>query len=129
MTRSRIEQHLDEFQADLNPNYEAGENHGPPSHATRTAEEIKGLHEILHPLRDDELRRIPVLAAGSRLEQGATYLDLRFPQRGEFKAMGFMEAGLDDWYVPKSEVDHELWHRLLEMFQADRPHPDAQRRS
>jgi hypothetical protein len=129
MTRNRVEQHLDEFQADLNPNYEAGENHGPPSHATRTAEEIKDLHEILHPLRDDELRRIPVLAAGSRLEQGATYLDLRFPQRGEFRAMGFMEAGLDDWYVPKSEVDHELWHRLLEMFEAERPHPEAQRRS
>jgi hypothetical protein len=129
MTTNRVEQHPDEVRADLNPNYEAGENHGPPSYATRTAEEIKGLHEILRPLRDDELRRIPVLAAGSRLEQGATYLDLRFPQRGEFKAMGFMEAGPDDWYVPKSEVDHELWHRLPEMFQAGRPHPKAQKMS
>jgi hypothetical protein len=122
MTRNRVEQHPDEYQADLNPDYEAGENHGPPVYATRTAYEIKGLHEILRPLRDDELKQIPVLAAGSRLEQGATYLDLRFPQRGEFKAMGFMEAGPDDWYVPKSEVDHELWHRILEMFGADRHH-------
>jgi hypothetical protein len=43
--------------------------------------------------------------------------------------MGFMEAGPDDWYVPKSEVDHELWHRLPEMFQAGRPHPKAQKMS
>jgi hypothetical protein len=120
MTRNRGEQHPDEYQADLNPDYKAGENYGPPRYETRTAYEIKDLHELLHPLRDDELKRIPVLAAGSRLEQGATYLDLRFPQRGEFKAMGYMEAGPDDWYVPKSDVDDELWDRLLAMFQAGR---------
>jgi hypothetical protein len=125
MTAHRAQQQPDEFRADLNPDYEAGENHGPPSYATRSAEEIKALHEILSPLRGDELRRIPVLAAGSRLEQGTTYLDLRFPQRGEFTAMGFMEAGPDDWLVPKSDMDHELWHRLLEMFHAGRPRAEA----
>ena len=55
----------------------------------------------------------PVLPAGSRLEQNATYIDLRDPDRQEFTAMSGMEAGPDTWYVPKSEVPYELWNRLL----------------
>jgi len=26
--------------------------------------------------------------------------------------MGSMEAGSDNWYVPKTEVDYQLWNRL-----------------
>ena len=50
---------------------------------------------------------------GSRLEQGATYVDLQDPQLREIKAMGNMEAGPNNWYVPKSEVDYQLWNRLI----------------
>src|SRR5205823_3411090 len=92
MPRNRIEQHPDEYQVDLNPEYEAGENHGPPRYETRPAYDIKELHELYPEFRDDELKRIPVLVAGSRLEQGATYVDLRFPQAGAFTAMGRMQA-------------------------------------
>jgi len=53
-----------------------------------------------------------VLPQGSRLEQGAKYIDLKDPERKEFTAMGSMEAGSDNWYVPKTEVDYQLWNRL-----------------
>jgi hypothetical protein len=113
MTRNRIEQHPEEYREDLNPEYEAGENYGPPRYEVRTAYDLKEVHVRLGHIPDDELKQIPVLVEGSRLEQGAVYLDLRHPERGEFKAMGNMAAGRDNWYVPKSEVDHELWNQLI----------------
>ena len=61
----------------------------------------------------DALKQIPVLWAGARLEQGATYIDLRDPRRREFTATGDMSAGDDNWYVPKDAVDYELWNRLI----------------
>jgi hypothetical protein len=54
-----------------------------------------------------------VTAPGTRLEQGATYVDLRDPGRGEFTATGGMAAGPDDWYVAKDTVDYQLWNRLI----------------
>jgi hypothetical protein len=112
MSRNRILQHPDEYREDLNPDYEAGENRGPIRYETRTAHEIKDLHERLRDLRDDELKAIPILVEGSRLAQGATYFDLRYPERGEFKALGSMTAGPDNWYVPKTEVDYRLWNLI-----------------
>ena len=112
MSRNRIEQHPDEYRNDLNPNYRAGQNDGPHPQATRTAYDIKKLHDRNSDLRDDELKRIPVLDEGTRLEQGATYLDLRHPERGTFQAVGGMVTGPDNWYVPKAEVDYELWNLI-----------------
>ena len=57
--------------------------------------------------------QIPVLPQGSRLEQGATYIDLNNLERGEFTATGDMEAGPDNWYVPKTEVPYEIWNGLV----------------
>jgi hypothetical protein len=113
MTRNRVKQHPDEYQEDLNPEYEAGENHGLPGYETRTAHDIKELHAQLRDLPDDELKRIPVLPEGSRLQQGAVYIDLRNRDAGEFKATSDMAAGPGNWYVPKSQVDHELWNLLI----------------
>lgn len=62
---------------------------------------------------DDELKQIPVLPQGSRLEQGATYIDLKDSERKEFTAMGGMEASADNWYVPKTEVSYPLSNRLI----------------
>jgi hypothetical protein len=107
-----VEQHPEEYLEDLNPHYEEGENHGSPRYATRLAVEIKEIQQHLPGLSNDQLRQIPILIEGSRLEQGAIYLDLRDLDRGEFKAMGSMAAGEENWYVPKSEVDHELWNFL-----------------
>ncbi|BCL39527.1 hypothetical protein [Nostoc sp. MS1] len=54
---------------------------------------------------DEELKRITILPVGSRLEQGAKYLDLNDPEHHELTAMGGMEAGTDNLYVPKTEVE------------------------
>ena len=115
MSRNRIEQHPDEYREDLNPEYLAGENYGEPRYATRLAIELKELHELFPDLTNDELRQIPIIEPGGRLEQGATYFDLRSPQGGEFKAMGNMRATDRNWLVPKSEVDYELWNRLMDV--------------
>ena len=40
-------------------------------------------------------------------------LDLADPNRAEFKALGNMEAGPDNCYVPKTEVHYQLWNRLI----------------
>lgn len=106
----------DEWQQDLNPNPTAGQNHGVQGAGTNdslTADQIKDLHRSLTGYTDTELKQIVVLPAGSRLEQGATYIDLQDPERQEFTAMGGMAAGPDHYYVPKSEVGYQLWNRLL----------------
>jgi hypothetical protein len=113
MSRNRIEQHPEEFRADLNPEYRAGQNDGTGAHRVRTAHDIKELHQRYNDLRNDELKQIPVLEEGERLEQGATYFDLRYPERGEFTAMGGMVTGPDNWYVPKNQTDYQLWNLII----------------
>lgn len=106
----------DEWQQDLNPNPRAGQNVGIedalPEKEAPNAYDIKALHRYLDGYTDDELKRIKVLPQGIRLKQGATYIDLMDPKRKEFTAMGMMEAGSDNCYVPKTEVDYPLWNRL-----------------
>jgi hypothetical protein len=100
----------DVYDRDLHPNNHAGEIAG--NQPTLTAYDIKDLHNTLRDFPDNELRQIPVLPPGTRLEEGATYLDLRNPQQGEFTGMNNMTAGSGNWYVPKSQTDFELWNRL-----------------
>jgi hypothetical protein len=111
------EQHPEPWRQDLNPDAMAGQNVGlagpHPEDDARTAYDIKAAHDYLAGFTDDELKLIPVLPEGSRLEQGATYIDLRDPGRRELTAMGYMEAGPENWYVPKTEVDYHLWNRLI----------------
>lgn len=112
MSRNRIEQHPDEYRADLNPEYRAGNN--DPSYNPRTipAYEIKDLVQKNNDLRKDELERIPIIVAGERLEQGAVYFDLKHPERGEIKAVGGMVADESNWFVPKNLTDYELWNLI-----------------
>jgi hypothetical protein len=111
------EQHPEEYRPDLNPDAMAGQNIGVagphPELDARTAYELKELHRRLVGFSDDELKQIPILPRGSRLEQGATYVDLRESDRREFTATGDMEAGPGNWYVPKNQVDYQLWNRLI----------------
>ncbi|WP_243714054.1 hypothetical protein [Nostoc sp. 106C] len=87
----------DEWQQDLNPQPMAGRNHGlegpHPEKAELNAYEVKELHQQLSDYTDDELKQITVLPSGSRLEQGAKYIDLNDPERRELTAIGGMEAG------------------------------------
>lgn len=115
-TGRQTDQQPDEFQQDLNPDPMAGQNHGlegsHPEKDAPNASEIKELHSLLEGYTNSDLKQIPVLPQGSRLEQGAKYIDLNDPERKEFTAMGNMEAGPDNYYVPKTEVDYQLWNRL-----------------
>lgn len=108
-------QHPDEWREDLNPDANAGQNYGQAgrSDEMRTAQSIRPLREAFDDFTEDELKSIPVLPAGTRMRQGATYIDLATPDRREFTASGFEEAGADNWIVPKSEVDYQLWNRLI----------------
>jgi hypothetical protein len=110
-------QHPEEWRDDLNPHAMAGQNLGAKgprvAQQVPTAYELKAVHRQFSHFSDDELKRIRVLPTGKRLEQGATYLDLKDPVRGEFIARGDMESGPDDWYVAKSDIDYQLWNRLL----------------
>lgn len=111
------EQHPEEWRRDLNPDANAGLNYGqsgPHSELDApTAYDIPELHRSLSGFTDDELKRVPVLPVGARLEQGATYIDLQKPDRAEFKALGNMEAAQGNWFVPKSAVDYVVWNKLI----------------
>ncbi len=115
-TPGRPEEQSEDWQKDLNPHPMAGRNVGlegeHPEKDAPNASEIKEIQRQLPELTNDELKQIPVLPAGSRLEQGAKYINLKDAKPKEFVAMGVMEAGPDNWYVPKTEVGYQLWNRL-----------------
>jgi hypothetical protein len=102
---------------ELRPDLYAGENDGVqnphPELTSPTAYDVKEVHDRLRDIRDDELKEIPIMPEGSRLEQGAVYLDLSRPDAGEFKATGGMEVASCHSYVPKASVPYPLWNRLI----------------
>jgi hypothetical protein len=53
-----------------------------------TTYEVKAAHRQLSDFSDEELKRIRILPAGTRLEQGATYVDLKDLTKGAFTARG-----------------------------------------
>src|SRR5687768_13164323 len=99
----------------------AGEH--PEKGDVKTAFDLKGVHSAFEHFTDDELKQIPVLPAGARLEEGATYLDLADPVPTEFTAHGVIEAGKGHRYVAKTEVDYELWNRLRGIDDPERTRP------
>lgn len=109
--------HPDEWQADLNPDHMAGQNIGPPtdtgSEPDRTAFHLRKAGLDLGPLDDEELKRVPIVPAGTRLQQGATYVDLKRNPPLEFRARADMAARPGDAYVPKDRVPYEIWNRLI----------------
>ncbi len=107
--------HWDADEHDLEPNNLAGEDHGINQAllpGVRSAYDVKDLFSVLADLTDDELKTILILPEGTRLEQGARYIDLRRLEQGEFVAEARMVAGLDNYYVPKKDTDYVLWNRL-----------------
>src|SRR5688572_6679038 len=68
--------HPADWEHDLNPDRMAGQNIGEREQL-RSAADIKDITRRLRDFTDDELRQIPILTPGQRLQQGAIYLDLR----------------------------------------------------
>ena len=111
------QKHPDEWQQDLNPNHMAGQNIGPPTDVgtapERTAFHLRKAGLDLGRIDDEELKQVPVVGAGTRLEQGATYADLKQQPAQEFTARADMRALPGDAYAPKDRVPYEIWNRLI----------------
>jgi hypothetical protein len=103
----------DSFDRDLHGDNRAGQ-HGGTAAGIRayTAYDVKELHAAMPDFTNEDLKRIPVLAHGERLEQGGAYLDLNDRATGEFTAQGNFEAQDPNRYVPKSAVGFDLWNKL-----------------
>lgn len=108
------DKHPSEYQKDLGPDASKGINRGeigePP---TMTARDSKQAQAILDNFSDDELRKVPILHQGSRLEAGAKYLKLARGARVEIQALGDEEVREDELIVPKKEIAFDLWNRLV----------------
>ena len=113
------EQHPERWRADLNPDATAGQNLGTATRETlpgaRTAYDVKQVHRRLSNLVDDDLKQILIVSEGTRLEQGATYVDLNDLDNGELVARGDMVAGPGTLYVAKDSVDYVMWNVLTEV--------------
>jgi hypothetical protein len=87
---------------------------GPHTEKTaRTMRDVKDLHARYRDWSDSDLQQVPIVPAGSRLEQGATYIDLDEAEPREFTATGDMQAAARQHIVAKSSVPYEVWNRLL----------------
>lgn len=114
------------YQQDLNPQYLAGRNQGnlgPDTTQGTPASDFKALQQELNGLSRSELSSLPVVPAGTRLEQGKTYIDLERLDAGEFTAMASDQAGPDNRYVAKDAVDYDTWN-LLRGRRELTPNPD-----
>jgi hypothetical protein len=110
--------HPKELERELSPGVDAVRTRGTARATepkTRPASELKDLVRVLHGFTSDELRQIRVVASGSRLTPGATYLDVRAPSRGAFVAPDESYAGKDAWFVAKTDVAPPVWNRLLHL--------------
>jgi hypothetical protein len=130
--RRQLEQAItDGFDQDLHPDHLAGQNLGPRTdeghRAGRTAYDVRAIHRTLRDWPDDELKEIPLLPEGERLQQGGVYLNLRDPQRGEIRATGDMQASADDAFVAKDRVPYPTWNRLRGIDDPQRTGADSHR--
>ena len=105
-----------DFDNDLHPHSRAGQNDSPDRNEGRSAFDLKELqtplHALLQKLPNQELKQIPVLDTGTRLQEGAVYLDLRNLDGGPFQGMNNREVGADDAFTAKSHLDHEQFAYL-----------------
>jgi hypothetical protein len=110
------QKHPDEWARDLNPERMEGQNIGGASEqdeiGVRSARDVKPVHRALAGFSDDELKEIPVLEPGTRLREGASYVDLQH-DRSPFTARADMAVGADQAIVPKDRVPYALWNRLI----------------
>jgi hypothetical protein len=109
--------HPELYERDLNPNAMAGQNIGvgeyEPAKNARTAFDLKDAHRRLAILTDDNLKQIRVLPEGTRLEQGATYIDLMNLDQSEFTATADQKASGNNRFIAKKDVPYHLWNILI----------------
>jgi hypothetical protein len=94
----------DEFSADL--------GHGTPPEP-RTTSHHEPVAASGGELTKDERARLTVLAEGTRLEGGSTYVDVDDLAAGPFTAEDGQTAEPGHRLVSKRDTDYELWNRLV----------------
>jgi hypothetical protein len=94
----------------------------PTGEPVRTipAADFKELVTLLDGFTMDELAQIPVVAPGSRLEQGSVYVDLMDDDRAEVVAPGGRTAESGRYFVPKRETPPPYWNRIIGALPAER---------
>lgn len=108
-----------DLESSLNPAHAAGQNAGASASSDRevplrTAYDEKRVHRALADrFSDEELKQIPIVPPGSRLQQGATYLDLAADRPAELRPNGGVEARDGQLYVAKDRVPYWIWNRLI----------------
>lgn len=114
--RTRVTERQGEFAHDLEVSQRPAESLGlgsaTPPGIGYTAQSIKELHSRLADLTNDELKNISIIPTGTRLEEGAQYIDLNQLERGAFTADASMIAQPENYYVAKKATDYVLWNRL-----------------
>jgi hypothetical protein len=111
--------------ADLTANDRAGMNQGMeeqhPEWYGRFCASAKELHARLADLTNNQLKQVTILPEGSRLKQGAQYLDLEHLDQGELVATAGMsvESGLQ--LIAKHDTDYLLWDQLAGVAQTESP--------
>ena len=111
------EKHPPEWRGDLNPERMEGQNIGASSKrndsSACTAGDIDMLAGRLNGFTRDELSQIPIVPSGTKLKQGAVYLDMRIPSPVPFPATADITATEMSYYAPKADIPYELWNRLV----------------
>ena len=75
--------------------------------------DVRAQHRVLHLMRDDDLRRIPLLTEGDRLARFKPYLDLHDPARADFVAEGTEVVKPGQRLVARADVTPEIWSALV----------------
>ena len=111
--------------ADLTANDRAGMNQGMeeqhPEWYGRSGASIKDLHTRLADLTNDQLKQLTILPEGSRLKQGAKYLDLEHLDQSEFVATAGMSVEPGQQLIAKHDTDYLLWDRLSGVAENESP--------
>ena len=110
--RADIESFARDLEVSQRPASEMGMGELSPPGSGFTAESVKEMHTRLADLTNDELRSINIIPTGTRLEEGAQYIDLNHLERGAFVADARMVAGPEHYYVAKKATGYVLWNRL-----------------
>jgi hypothetical protein len=109
-----VHKHPPGYERDLNPDHLGGQNIGQSVEYVMAGDRKELTRAVeLYGFTKDELRHIPTVPSGSRLERGKTYLDLRAARKVPFTASSDMVVGPDTWLVPKAETPWPFWNRLL----------------
>ncbi|RYX82489.1 hypothetical protein EON83_19405 [bacterium] len=108
----------DDFDRDLRQGETPTTNSSLDTDRLIRAYDDKELVTNLQDFNSDELKKILIVPRGTKLQQGAKYIDLNDPSRAEITASGanpltpHLEVLENQRLVPKSEIDYQLWDKL-----------------